>query len=324
MTGEATAQSLELRISVTDRCQLRCLYCMPPAGVPMVSQEDTLSSEEILRFVRIVKSGFGLSKVRITGGDPLVRPGIVDLVRMLADEGIADLALTTNGHCLAEMAASLKDAGLRRVNVSLDSLDPETARRLSRGGDVGRTLRGIEAALESGLVPVKINAVVLRSHNAHEVTDLARFALDMGCQMRFLELMPIGCAKGMFKDAFVSASEVRARLEESFRLVPLPYEAGQTSRDFLASDGRGRRGIVGLIAPHTRPFCPGCRRVRMTSTGRLIGCLASGTGPNVRKLLRSDSPAAAKILAGIVTRELARKNPDHRFEAAGPMALVGG
>ena len=311
-----------LRVSVTDRCDFRCTYCMSEE-MTFLPREFILSTEEMDR----ICSAFirkGVRKLRITGGEPLVRPGIARLVRMLADEGIADLALTTNGQRLPEMAEDLKHAGLRRVNVSLDSLEPETFRRITRGGDVRRVLRGIDAALRTGLAPVKINTVVLRPHNAREVTDLARFALEAGCQIRFLELMPIGCARGIFRDAFVPASEVRARLEGAFRLVPLPYEAGQTSRNFLASDRSGRRGIVGLISPRTRPFCTGCTRIRLTSTGCLISCLARGDGPSVRELLRSDSPAAARALGEMVTEALSRRTEQRPFDTLRPMPSVGG
>ncbi len=324
MEWSATARPLSLRVSVTDRCQLRCVYCMPEGGVPKLRRDEVLSFEEIVRFVGAVRWRFEVSKVRITGGEPLQRPGIVELVGMLAREGIRDLALTTNAQRLAEMAAELKRAGLRRVNVSLDSLDDATFRALTRGGRLRRTLEGIEAALRHGLGPVKVNAVVLRGCNDGEVVELARFGLRNGCQVRFLELMPIGCARPLFSEMFVPASEVRARLEESFSLEPLPCEAGGTSRDFLARDSRGRRGIVGLISAQTQPFCAGCARVRLTSTGRLISCLARGGGPNVRELLRDDSPGTRRALCELVAAELRRKTDRAAFDTIHPMASVGG
>ncbi len=315
---------LSLRISVTDRCQLRCLYCTPPDGTPETAGRGILSFEEIVRFVGVVQSGPGLSKVRITGGEPLVRPGIVELVRTLAREGVPDLALTTNGQLLAEMALNLKRAGLHRVNVSLDSLDEGTYARLTRGGDLRAVLEGIEAALRCGLAPVKVNTVVLRGYNDSEVVKITRFGLDRGLRVRFLELMPIGYARPTFHELFVSASEVRARLEERFCLEPLAHGAGETSRDYVASDLHGRRGIIGFVSPETQPFCDGCTRVRLTCTGRLLSCLARGRGPNVRGLLQSDLPVAAELLQGIVTKGLEGKRSRHAFETLGAMAAVGG
>lgn len=318
------ALPLSLRISVTDRCQLRCVYCMPPSGTPMKPRDEILSFEEIVRFVQLVKSEFGVSKVRITGGDPLVREGVVELVEMLARQGVDDLALTTNGQLLAEMAADLKRAGLRRVNVSLDSLNEQTFQALTGGGELQRTIEGIEAACRNELTPVKINTVVLGSHNIDELTGLARFAMDRSCQIRFLELMPIGWARRVVGDLFVSTSEVRDRLTQSFSLQPLPYGSGETSRDFLASDLSGRRGTIGFISGQTQPFCNGCTRIRLTSTGRLISCLARGKGPNVRELLRSDSAAAAVALREAVATELSSKPKSRAFDALSYMASVGG
>lgn len=317
-------EQLTLRISVTDRCQLRCLYCTPPEGMHERSSSGVLSFEEIIRFVRVLNSGLGVSKVRITGGEPLMRRGIIDLITLLSGQGIADLALTTNGQLLAEMASDLKGAGLRRVNVSLDSLDVKTFGVLSGGGQLGRTLRGIEAALGQELMPVKTNTVVLRGYNDCEVTALARFGLERGCRVRFLELMPIGCARSSFEELFVSTAEVRARLEETFTLQPLIYKAGESSRDFLAWDGQGRRGIIGFISPVTARFCGNCTRLRLTSTGRLISCLARGQGPNVRSLLQSDLPGAAEALLMIVETELDKKRDRLVFDTMRPMVAVGG
>ena len=324
VTAIPGSRPLSLRLSVTDRCQCRCLYCMPTRGVKVVPHDQILSFEEILRFVRVLSARFAIAKVRVTGGEPLVRRGVVDLVGLLADEGIEDLALTTNGLLLADMAADLKRAGLRRVNVSLDSLDPETFRNLTRGGDLRRVLRGIDAAMRHGLTPVKTNTVVLRTHNSADVAGIARFGLDTGCHVRFLELMPIGFAKPMCPGEFVPTEEVRARLEESFTLEPLPYEAGGTSRDFVASDDDGRQATVGFISSETHPFCGGCRRIRLTSTGGLISCLAKGNGPHVRHLLRSDSPQAAQTLADLVAAELDKKARHAGFDDAVPMVRAGG
>ncbi len=320
----ASVRPVSLRISVTDRCQLCCLYCTPANGVQRARRSEILSSEEILRFTRALKAQFGLSKVRITGGEPLIRPGIVKLIEMLACEGLPDLALTTNGQLLAEMASELKRAGLHRVNVSLDTLNPDTFHALARGGELRLTLRGIEAAIGQGISPVKINTVLLRGYNDLETRSLAQWALQRRCAIRFIELMPIGCPRDYFKRLFVSASEVRARLEKSFGLKPLPHKPGQSSRDYLASDRSGRQGIIGFICPQTQPFCHGCRRLRLTSDGRLISCLKRGDGPSVRSLLRLAPHQAAHALRRIVVAQLSNKLQVHAFESARPMVRIGG
>ncbi len=317
-------QPVSLRISVTDRCQLRCLYCMPPEGVPKRARQDILSFEEIVRFVRVVKLHFGLSKVHITGGEPLVRPGIVKLVEMLATEGIEDLALTTNGQCLGPIAQDLKLAGLTRVNISLDSLNDKTYALLTRGGNLKCALEGIQAALREGLSPIKLNTVVLRGYNDAEVTNMARWAIEHRCHIRFLELMPIGFAKGIFRDLFVPASEVQTHLEKPFVLRAMAYNLSQSSRDFLACDCHGGRGVIGFIAGHSRPFCHGCRRLRLTSTGQLIGCLARGQGSDTRSLLRCNAQHMDQALREIIKSGLASKRIRSEFDTTRTMASVGG
>ena len=324
MTANVQYRPLSLRISVTDRCQLRCLYCMPPAGTHVLSRAEVLTFEEIVRFVRILSSQFRLTKVHITGGEPLVRSGIEGLIRMLACEGVTDLALTTNGQLLAGVAAALKQAGLHRVNVSLDSLDSKTYADLTRGGDLRKALQGIDAALCHGLAPVKINTVVLRGYNDGEVVELARFALRRGCQIRFLELMPIGCAKSLFHDLFVPSGEVRASLERSFSLRPLLHTLGASSRDFIAVDHDGQEGIIGFISPTTQPFCAGCTRVRLTSTGRIISCLARGDELHVGSFLRLPFPQAALRLREAVTAVLDSKTRRSVFDTSRSMTSVGG
>ncbi len=324
MSDATPVGPLSLRLSVTDRCELRCSYCMPEDGIPKVERSDILSFEEIVRFVRALRAGFGVAKARITGGEPLVRSGLTDLIRRLAAEDIPDLALTTNGQRLAEMADQLALAGLHRVNVSLDTLRPETFRRLTRGGDLALTLAGIDAAIERGLTPLRLNAVVMRPDNLDEVVDLARYAIGRGCEVRFLELMPIGCAVPLFADCFVPEAEVRERLEQAFDLRPLEYSPGQTSRNFAATDADGRCGVIGFISPKTRPFCRGCMRVRLTSVGRLVTCLASGDGPNVRHLLEDGSAWSAEELCRIVGERLGSKPGSGSFRTARLMGKIGG
>ncbi|MCK5558428.1 MAG: GTP 3',8-cyclase MoaA, partial [Candidatus Hydrogenedentes bacterium] len=313
-----------LRLSVTDRCNLRCRYCMPASGLPKVRHDDLPSIEKLVHAIRWLARECAVDRGHITGGEPLVRSGIEGLIRMLACEGVTDLALTTNGQLLAGVAAALKQAGLHRVNVSLDSLDSKTYADLTRGGDLLKVLQGIDAALCHGLAPVKINTVVLRGYNDGEVVELARFALRRGCQIRFLELMPIGCAKSLFHDLFVPSGEVRASLERSFSLRPLLHTPGASSRDFIAVDHDGQEGIIGFISPTTQPFCAGCTRVRLTSTGRIISCLARGDELHVGSFLRLPFPQAALRLREAVTAVLDSKTRRSTFDTSRSMTSVGG
>lgn len=319
-----TPTPVSLRISITDRCQLRCPYCMPPEGVRLMDHGDVLSFEESLEFVRAVHSHFGLSKAHVTGGEPLIRRGVVDFVARLGELGLPDLALTTNGHRLGAMAGDLRRAGLRRVNVSLDSLDADTYAALTRGGMLASALGGVDAALASGMAPVKLNVVVLRAVNDHEAVRIARYGLERGCQVRFLELMPIGVAAARFAEQFVSAAEVRARLAGAFDLAPLPTDRGASSRNFLARDADGRTGVLGLIAPCTAPFCDGCRRLRLTATGRLLGCLAQAEGVDVRPLLRHSARRDDDALLLAVEQALLLKRGVRQFAHQDHMAAIGG
>ena len=315
---------LSLRISVTDRCQLRCRYCMPSEGVPMDTHDDILRYEEIIDFVRVLAAKFGLSKVHLTGGEPLVRAGVADLVSMLAAEGVGDLALTTNGQLLPEVAGMLKDAGLNRVNISLDTLDAATYTQLTRGGQLPRTLDGLAAALASGLTPVKINVTVMRGVNSDQLGDIAAFAIASGCEVRFGELMPIGPAADDFTGTFVSTADVRASLSSVFDLRALPPVAGSSTRRYAAQDTAGRRGVIGFISPVSAPFCRGCRRVRLTATGQLVGCLAVGTGPDVRPVLRKAGPTDGDELAKLVTGALGLKRSDRSFITTNLISKTGG
>ena len=317
-------QPVSLRISVTERCQLRCEYCMPPEGTAKRDRQEILSFEEITRFVRIARDRFGLSKVHLTGGEPLVRRGIVGLVKALAAEGDFDLALTTNGQLLSDMAAELKDAGLRRINISLDSLDAGTFSQLTRGGDLRNTLAGLEAALQCGFEPVKLNATVLRNVNTHEVERITRFAMDCRCEVRFLELMPIGPAAERFDEWSVPAEEVLAQLSAAFDVRPEPGRAGDPRRRYSVTDERGRKGRVGLISSVSDPFCSGCQRLRLTAPGQLVGCLALGEGVDIRPVLLDPSPGSEQRLAGAIDQALSRKRNGRGFTTRNLMARTGG
>jgi GTP 3',8-cyclase len=313
--------ALQLRISVTDRCSLRCGYCTPENGSAKVAREEVLSYEEIARFVAAIKAQYGLTQVRLTGGEPLLRAGLERLVAMLAAVGATDLALTTNGQRLAEMAGPLKQAGLDRVNISLDSLSPATFAAITHGGILEKTLAGIGAALRAGLDPIKLNMVVMRGVNDHEVADLVRFAAGHGCQMRFLELMPIGVAASGFAERFVSSAELIERLAGEFALTALPIDPRSTSRNFVAEDQSGRWTTIGFISPSSQPFCGGCRRLRLTATGVLLGCLARPTGIPIAALLRSGSELDGVALIAAVEEALGMKRLDSEFVQ--PQAMVG-
>ncbi|MBM4018149.1 MAG: radical SAM protein [Planctomycetes bacterium] len=344
MPTNEPSQAVSLRVSVTDRCQLRCRYCAParqpsghgtpdvpggdaaasPADAPHEPHAAPLALEEILRLVRFLKERFGLHKVHLTGGEPLLRPDLPRLVSLLAAEAPPDLALTTNGQRLAEMAADLRLAGLPRINVSLDSLDRETYRRLTRGGRLDDTLAGIEAARREGLSPVRLNMVVLRGVNDHETADVVRWGLERGCQVRLLELMPIGVARADFRERFVPSAEARERLAGEFDLRPLGHEPGASSRRWLARGRRGLSGIVGFISPCSDVFCGGCRRLRLMAGGRLLGCLARGRGIDIRPLLALRGADAERGILRAVNEALASKRGGRPFAAERPMIAVGG
>jgi len=300
-------KSCSLRISVTDRCQLRCGYCLPPEGVALRPHADIMRYEEIADVVRILSRLTPLTKVRLTGGEPLVRSGIEHLVTLLADLHIPDLALTTNGQLLAEFAGPLKSAGLARVNVSLNSINAKTYRELSRGGVLERTLEGIGAALRCGLAPLKLNMVVLRGVNDSEILDMVDFAAERGVEIRFLELMPIGVARHHYRQRFFSSADVRSAIQTRYHLAPISREPGSTCRSFLVGNGGGALGRVGFISACSEPFCHDCNRLRLTSDGRIIGCLASDdVGVPVRTLLSSGAEGIRqleKILENILAHK---------------------
>ena len=315
---------VSLRISITDLCQMRCVYCMAPEGVDKFAHQDVLSFAEIVRFVGLLKTRFGLSGVRITGGEPLVRRGVVELVKMLVDEGLSELALTTNGQQLATMAGELNGAGLNRVNISMDSLDADTYRRLTRGGELQRTLDGLAAALDNGLKPVKLNTVVLKGINSDEIVNIARFGIERGCEVRFLELMPIGPAAGRVAEWFVSSDDVLAKLAEVFEIQSVGRERGSSSRKYLLKDEQGREGSMGLISSATSPFCSDCGRLRLSSTGKLMGCLARPEGVNIRPLLRDGGNDWEQGLVRSVDEVLSIKGKKRLFGRTDSMVRIGG
>ncbi len=288
-----------LRISVTDRCDLRCIYCMPEAGVPLVPMADMLSYEEVAAVARAAMAA-GVRRFRLTGGEPLARRGVVSLVRLLAGLGPDDLALTTNGLHLAEFAADLKAAGLTRVTVSLDTLRPDRFEAITRRTGLERIFAGLEAARAAGLVPVKVNTVVIRGVNDGEVPNFVRFARQKGVELRFIELMPTSgltpeCKElGAWRPAlFVKGEEVRTLVEEAFgRLERLPDDGG-VAEVFRLGDGTR----LGFITPVSAPFCRGCERLRLGPDGRLRICLFDRGGIDLRKALREEKAGPAGLEA---------------------------
>ena len=317
------AQPISLRLSVTAACSFRCRYCGPDDGAsPDCSKELTLG--ELIRLVGLIHATAPIRTLRLTGGEPLLRRGLPDLVRACKALGIEDVALTTNGQLLARQARELADAGVDRVNLSLDSLHAEPFRRISRGGKLDLTLRGLEEALRRGLLPLKLNTVVLGGVNDHEVEELLSFALQNGCQLRFLELMPVGMTAEDFRGTFVSWKEVRARLSSRFQLRALPHVPGATSRNFRVEDRFGRTGLCGFVTPTSHPFCHGCRRLRLTAEGKLFGCLASPVGVDLRHALALDGVAGQPSIAAAVRDAMALKVGAHDLSSQASMARIGG
>lgn len=291
-----------LRISVTDRCDLRCVYCMPEAGVPLVPMADMLSYEETAVVARAAMAA-GVRRFRLTGGEPLARRGVPELVRLLAGLGPDDLALTTNGLHLADFAAELRASGLRRVTISLDTLRPDRFEAITRRKGLDRILAGLAAARAAGLEPVKINTVVIRGVNDDEIPDFVRFAVREGVELRFIELMPTSgltpeCKElGAWRPAlFVKGEEVRARIEAACGpLERRPDEGGVA--EVYRLDGPGGRARLGFITPVSEPFCRGCERLRLGPDGRLRLCLFDRGGIDLRKALREDKAGPAELEA---------------------------
>jgi cyclic pyranopterin phosphate synthase len=278
-----------LRVSVTDRCNLRCVYCMPAEGVQQRDMSDILTFEEIETVVRTA-SEFGISKIRLTGGEPLARLGIVDLVGMLARvPGLDDLSMTTNGTQLADKAEALALAGLNRVNISLDTLKPDRFQYITRRGRLDNVLQGIKAAKSAGLKPVKINVVVVRGLNEDEVVDFARLTVDEGWHVRYIEMMPIGTDPTWRSDGHVPIHEIQTWITETIGpLQPAAMEQGGGPARYYRIAGSDT-GTIGFISPVTEHFCDMCNRLRLTADGRLRPCLLSDVELDVRSILRSNA-----------------------------------
>jgi cyclic pyranopterin phosphate synthase len=275
-----------MRISITDRCNLRCIYCMPAGGIRPVEHKEILTYEEIIRVVRVA-AALGVRKIRITGGEPLARKNVSYLLSSLRKiAGIEDMSLTTNGVLLEKYARELADAGLSRVNISLDSLRPERYREMTRGGEVSLVLRGIEAAERAGLLPIKINMVPIRDLNADEIEDFARMTLHTPHQVRFIEFMPIGAKDLWSNERYVSTDEIRTTVEKMGPLSPVRLRRNGPARYFRFD---GAPGVIGFISALTHHFCNDCNRLRITADGKLRPCLFSETEIDLKPALRHSS-----------------------------------
>lgn len=301
-----------LRVSVTDRCNLRCVYCMPEEGVPPLAHEQILRLEEIARLVRIGAER-GIQSVRLTGGEPLVRKGIVDLVRMIrAIPQIQSISMTTNAIALAEMAPVLAEAGLDRVNISLDTLEPDRYRRITRRGELGEALAGIDAALEAGLTPVKINMVVLRGINDDEVVAFARRTLDRPWHVRFIEFMPLGEQAALARSAYVSSGETKRRIESALGQLEVAELQGYgPARTWRLPQAPGSVGFISALSQH---FCATCNRIRLTSDGKLVPCLFSDLEFDVSGPMRAGADDVA--LGEIWQEALDNKPAGHHLDQA--------
>lgn len=271
-----------LRISITDRCDLRCQYCMAEE-MTFLPRAQILTLEEIHTLARVFVD-LGVSKIRVTGGEPLVRRGAVDLIERLGRLPLSELVMTTNGMRLAGCAGRLAAAGVRRLNISLDSLDPGRFRKLTRVGDLERVLAGIEAARRAGFERIKLNTVVMKGHNHDEVADLVGFAVDKGLDISFIEEMPLGVIESRDRlDVYYASDQVLEDLRKAYPLVPVPDRTGGPSRYWQVA-GTGSR--VGFISPHSHNFCGDCNRVRLTVEGRLLLCLGNEHSVDLKRVLR--------------------------------------
>ena len=298
-----------LRISVTDRCDFRCVYCMAEK-MRFLPRAQLLSLEE-LRDIAAAFVSLGVRKLRLTGGEPLVRRGMLDLARQLGQlPGLGELALTTNGSRLAGCAAALRAAGVRRVNISLDSLQAERFRELTRHGDLPTVLRGVEAALAAGFERVKLNSVILRGRNDGEVLDLVAFARDRGCDISFIEEMPLGAITEHDRNrSFCSSAELRKRIERRYPLNASTESSGGPARYYRMADSATR---IGFISPHSDNFCASCNRVRLLPNGRLLLCLGHEHAVDLRAVVRRH-PADQGRLREAIRAAMALKPERHEF-----------
>jgi GTP 3',8-cyclase len=318
-------QITDLRISVTDRCNFRCVYCRSADPENYRGRDELLSWAEFDRLAKVFVD-LGIQKIRVTGGEPLVREGVEDFIGRLNALGVRDLSMTSNGHQLAERVDRLVAEGLRRINISLDSLDAARFESITRAKTFASVMRGIDVVQNSSLGPAKINAVLVRGINDSEVESFAEFSRERGVVMRFIEFMPLDADRHWHREAVVPAAEVYERIHARWPLEQIPHEQSETARKYRFADGAP--GEIGLIAPVTQPFCGHCSRIRLTADGKLRTCLFSKDDHDLRGLLRGGAPDAD--IAGYIRSVVMEKEAGHRINAVDfhppsrTMVFIGG
>jgi cyclic pyranopterin phosphate synthase len=312
----------DLRVSLTDRCSLRCTYCMPAEGLPWLPAPELLTTPELVHLVRLATT-LGIEEVRLTGGEPLLRPDVVAVVAALA--GAVELSVTTNGLVLDRLAPALREAGLARVNISIDTLRRDRFRQLTRRDRLDDVFAGIRAAALAGLHPVKLNTVLMRGVNDDETVDLLRFALDAGVHLRFIEQMPLDAQHGWRRNEMVTAAEILDQLSAAFTLTPVAGRGSAPAERWYVDGGPETVGVIGSV---TRPFCGNCDRLRLTADGQLRTCLFATTETDLRGPLRAG--ASDEELADLVLTAVLGKQPGHGIDDPAflqpprPMSAIGG
>lgn len=327
LTDSYNRQIKDLRISITDRCNFRCVYCMPETGVQWKDKSEILSYEELIYLAKIFVS-LGVTKLRVTGGEPLLRRGVVKFIKELSKiDGLEDLALTTNAYFLPEFAEKLSAAGLKRISISIDSLKPKAFELLTKVDALARVLAGIEAAQKWGLTPIKVNMVVMRHINENEIVDFASFAREKNLIARYIEYMPLDGPGEWDRELVVSGQEIFDKINSVYPLKPLTANhKSETAQRFGFADGVG--GEIGIIAPVTQAFCGACSRIRLTADGQIRTCLFSLAEHNLRDLLRngaSEQQIKNFIISAVLKKEAGHKINDPDFIAPErTMSCIGG
>jgi len=319
----------DMRVSLTDRCNLRCTYCMPHDFAAWLPSKDLLSTDELIEIIEVAVSQ-GIDEIRLTGGEPMLRPDIVEIVsRISSIKNAPKLSMTTNGLVLAKLAKPLVDAGLRRINISLDTLDREVFKKMTHRDRIDDVFAGIAAAKEAGLLPVKINTVLLRGVNDGEAVSLLKWALAEDLNLRFIEQMPLDAGGIWNREQLITADDIFAQLSEHYELTPVEYRGSAPAEEFLINGGPATVGIIGSVS---RPFCGACDRIRITSDGQLRSCLFSMIETDLRSILRSDMSQSEKTEA-LVSKfhsTVKAKLPGHGIndpsfiQPTRPMSAIGG
>ena len=317
----------DLRVSLTDRCNLRCSYCMPAEGLDWLPNADVLTDDEVVRLITIAVEQLGVREIRFTGGEPLIRRGLTDIVARTARlRPRPHISVTTNGIGLERVATALAGAGLDRVNVSLDTVRPDTFRAITRRDRFDDVVRGLAAAAAAGLSPVKVNAVLLRGHNDDQAAELLGWCLAHGYELRFIEQMPLDAQHGWSREAMITADEILTALRSAYDLTPHPGERGSAPAElFLVNGGPGTVGVIGSV---TRPFCGDCDRVRLTADGQVRNCLFAREESDLRTALRAgadDDAIAERWRQAMWTKRAGHGIDDETFlQPARPMSAIGG